>query len=212
MALIPQERHKQICLLVGFAALAIGYAFFEYWYSPRAQEIEDLEVRLEQIEDQNRRAQIIAARGGIEIEERLAVYERHVQRLEDLIPETEEVPTLLRTIATEARRTRVELGSLRPEPSSPGEFYDRQTYEMAAVGEYHDVGRFLTAVASLPRIITPLDLEVSQFAGTPPRPDVENPVVARFRIETYVLPEGQRAMEPLTDEGLLEGDAGGEDR
>lgn len=197
MALLPQERYKQACLLVGFLALAAGYAFFEYWYSPRAQEVADLQVRLEQIEDRNRRAQIIVARGGADLEERLVIYERHVHRLEQLIPETEEVPALLNTIATEARRARVELGSLRPEPTTPGEFYDRQSYEMSAMGEYHDVGRFLTAVASLPRIITPMDAEIARYTGLAPRPDMEDVVVVRFRIETYVLPEGNRALVPV---------------
>lgn len=190
MALLPQERHKQIALLVGFLALAALYAFFDYWYAPRAQEIEELQVHLEQLQDQNRRAQLVAARGGEDLEERVAVYERHVRRLEELIPESEEVPTLLRSIGTEARRARVEPGSIRPEPSSTGEFYSRQTYEMSAVGEYHDVGRFLAAIASLPRIITPVDVEITAFSGTPPAPDVEHPVVARFRIQTYVIPDG----------------------
>lgn len=197
MALLPQEKHKQIALLVGFLALAGLYAFFEYWYTPRAQELEDLQVRLEQIQDQNRRAQLIAARGGADLEERVAIYERHVRRLEELIPQSEEVPSLLNSIGTEARRARVEPGSIRPEPGAPGEFYDRQSYEMTAVGEYHDVGRFLTAVASLPRIITPTDVEITPFAGTPPAPDIRNPVVARFRIQTYVIPDGPR---PVQDE------------
>jgi len=62
------------------------------------------------------------------------------------------------------------------------------------VGEYHDVGRFLTAVASLPRIITPTDMELDQFTGAPPSPDIQNPVVARFRIQTYVIPDGSGPM------------------
>lgn len=193
MALLPQERHKQISLLVGFLAIAALYAFFEYRYTPQAQEIEDLEVHLTQLQDQNRRAQLVAARGGAELEDRVAVYERHVRRLEELIPRAEEVPSLLSSIATEAVRTRVEASSFNPEPSSPGEFYDRRTYEMAAVGEYHDMARFLTSIASLPRIVTPMDVEIVPFAGTPPRPDVQNPVVARFRIQTYVLPDAPRS-------------------
>jgi len=204
MALLPQERHKQIALLVGFLALAGMWAFYDYWYNPRVMEIEGLQARLEQVEDQNRRAQVVAARGGVELEERLAIYQRHVQRLEELIPETEEVPALLNSIATEARRSRIDLGSLRPEPSAPGEFYDRQSYELAAVGEYHDIGRFLTAVASLPRIITPMDVEVEQHTGPNPRAEVENPVVARFRIETYVIPNGVSQFDLELDESELE--------
>ncbi len=192
MALLPAEKHQKIAILLVFLALGTAYAAFEWWHKPQVVEIEALQARLDQIEDRNRRAQILAARGGDELEERLAIYQRHVERLEALIPESEEVPALLNTIATEARRTRVDLGSLRPEATSAGEFYDRQSYEMAAVGEYHDIGRFLTAVASLSRIITPRDLELALHTGPTPRDDMENPVVARFRIQTYVLPNGAR--------------------
>lgn len=195
MALLPQEKHKQIALLVGFLALAGLYGYFEYLYTPEATQVEELEARLEQLEDNNRRAQLIAARGGDELEERVAVYERHVRRLEELIPRSEEVPALLNSITTEAYQSRVELGAYTPEPRSPGQFYDRHTYEASAVGEYHDIAHFLTRVASLPRIITPLDLELTPFGGDPPRHDSESPVEANFRIRTYALPDPSASAE-----------------
>ncbi len=190
MALIPQERPKQIALLVVIAALAGLYAFHQYWYTPRVQEVESLRSRLTQLEDRNRQAQVAAATGGADLEERLAVYERHLTRLEELIPLYEEVPALLNSIVLEARRVGVEMALLNPGPTIQGDFYNQQSYEMAVVGGFHPVGQFLTAIASLPRIITPVDLDVEPFTGTPPRADMEAPVTARFRIQTYVLPGG----------------------
>lgn len=191
MALIPEEQHKRMALVLGLLALAVLYLAHTYWYTPTVEQIDTLQARVTQLEDQNRRAQIIAARGGEELEQRLAVYERHVSRLEQLIPAGEEVPALLNAIAMEAQRVRVNLTSWQPEPSQPGEFYTQESYEMSVTGEYHDVGRFLTAVASLPRIITPVDLRLEFSAGPAPREDVESPVVAQFRIRTYVLPGDQ---------------------
>lgn len=188
MALIPDEQHKRVALIVGLVALAGLYLLFEYWYTPQSERIAQLETRVTQIEDQNRRAQIIAARGGEELEERLAAYERHVTRLEQLIPAGEEVPALMNAIALEAQRVRVTWDSFQPEPSQPGEFYTRESYEISVIGEYHDVGRFLTAIASLPRIITPVDLRVDAAPGGLPRDDIESPVRAQFRIQTYILP------------------------
>jgi len=188
MALIPQERPKQIALLVVIAALAGLYAFHTYWYRPQIEEVEGLQSRLTQLEDRNRQAQVAAAVGGADLEERLAVYERHIGRLEQLIPQNEEVPALLNSIVLEARRVEVEMALLNPGPSSPGEFYTMQSYDLAVVGEFHGVGRFLTAIASLPRIITPVDVDIEPFTGGTPRGDMEAPVTARFRIQTYVLP------------------------
>jgi type IV pilus assembly protein PilO len=189
MALLPKERHKQACLLVGILAIGLGWAFFEYWYTPRQAEVEALETRLVQLQDQNRRAQVLAARGATDLEEGLAIYERHLQRMEELIPREAEVPVLLRTITSEAMRAGVDMGSLRPEPSREGPFYTLDAYEMAVIGEYHDVGHFLTLVASLPRIMTPVDLELQPFTGAVAA-DMESPVVARFRLETYLSPLG----------------------
>jgi Tfp pilus assembly protein PilO len=60
---------------------------------------------------------------------------------------------------------------------------------MAVIGEYHGVARFLTRVASLSRIVTPVEVDVQLF-GQPQRfPAMESPVLATFRIETYVLPD-----------------------
>lgn len=197
MALLPPERHQQAALLVGILAIGLTWAFFEYWYTPRQMEVEALEVRLVQLQDQNRRAQVLAARGATDLEEGLAIYERHLRRLEELIPREAEVPVLLRTITSEALRSRVDMGSLRPEPSREGEFYTLDAYEMAVIGEYHDVGRFLASVASLPRIMTPVDLELQPFTGGVAS-EMESPVVARFRLETFLspLPPNGELMEP----------------
>jgi type IV pilus assembly protein PilO len=202
MALIPSEPRKQVALLVGIAAIALTYAFFQYWYTPRVEEVERLESRLEVLQDQNRRAQVLAARGGPELEERLAVYERHLNRMEELIPRSGEVPALLNTITAEANRFGVVLGSLRPEPLIEEEFYTRESYQMQVAGDYHQVGQFLTSIASLPRIITTVDLEVFPYTGTIPPRDSRNPIFASFRIQTYRSPpRNDSSLDLLQEQG-----------
>jgi type IV pilus assembly protein PilO len=188
MALIPSEPRKQYALMVGIAVIALSYAFFQYWYTPRVEEVEQLESRLELLQDQNRRAQVLAARGGPELEERLAVYERHLNRMEELIPRSGEVPALLNTITAEANRFGVVLGSLRPDPLIEEEFYTRESYQMEVSGDFHRVGQFLTSIASLPRIITTVDLEVFPYSGPIPPRDAQSPILASFRIQTYRSP------------------------
>lgn len=188
MALVPQEPYKRNGLLVVLIALAGAYLFHDYWYVPQSEEIERLEDRLENLEDQNRQAQVVAARGEDELEERLVAYERHVNRLEELIPETEELPGLMNAWAMEARNAPVELARLRPESPREEEHYTTQSYEMSVVGDYHGVGRYLTALASLPRIVRPVDLEIMPFNGQVPLDGLEAPVEAHFRVETFVIP------------------------
>lgn len=187
MPLLPQEPSRQIALLVGIGALAALYAMYTYWYTPQTENITALETRLQVLESRNIQAQVVSLRGGEGLEERLATYERHVERLERLIPGSEEVPTLMNSITMEAQRAGVEVTGLNPGDSEPGELYTLQSYEIMVVGDYHPIGQFLTAVASLPRIVTPVDLELEVFDGTLVRGEMEAPVTARFRVETYVL-------------------------
>jgi len=190
MALLPKEPKQQKALGAIVVLLGLGYAFYTYWYSPRKVEVDALRGRVTALETSNRQAQIQAARGGTDLEERNALYERHVMELEELIPRGEEVPTLIETINRQAANVGVDVVNMTPEPDQAGEFYVRQGWSMQAIGEYHDVARFLTSIASLPRIITPVDLDVAVYR--PPQnvqTELVAPIAATFRMETYVLPE-----------------------
>jgi len=132
---------------------------------------------------------VLSAQGGGDLEQRMALYERHVAKLEELIPGVEEVATLADEIAGQARVTGIEIDRMVPEPREPGVYYDRSSYEMAVIGEYHGVARFLTRVASLSRIVTPVEVDVQLFPQAQRFPEMESPVLATFRIETYVLPD-----------------------
>jgi type IV pilus assembly protein PilO len=210
MALIPDNPKQRNALLLGVLAVAVFYVFWSYWYSPRKAEVDEMSARLEQLETSNNRARIIATRGGAELQERLALYERHVERLERLIPQSEEVPALLNEITAEARRTglnRGDVASFRPDVDEAGAFYTKQSYEFEVVGDYHDIGRFLTSIASLPRIITPVDFGLSPFSGnqTVLDPDIQTPLTAHFWIQTYILP----TPADTTPSGDVEGQEGG---
>ena len=197
MALIPQDPKQQRAFAAGLGAIVLFVVFWMYWRAPQVAEIATITEHRENLETKNRAAQITAARGGGQIEERLAAYERHVMVLENLIPASDEVPGLLRQITTESRRL---IGSdparFAPEPDEPGQFYTKKAYAMQAIGEYHDVARFLTSIASLERIITPVDLTLTIYQNQQGVTELENPVVADFRIETYVLPQAGQTPPP----------------
>ncbi len=102
------------------------------------------------------------------------------------------MPQLLSDISERAQQVGVDLALVRPETEAIGPYYTRQTYEMGVTGRYHEVGLFLSEIGSLPRIITPIDLEVSAQRGADAVPDA---VQASFRIETYVLPRPGEAAD-----------------
>jgi len=188
MALIPEDPKQRNALILGIIAAALFYFFWSFWYTPIRTEVDEMTARLEQLDSENNRAQIFATRGGTELEDRLATYERHVIQLEALIPQSEEVAALLNDVTTVARQTGVQLANLAPEADEVGTYYTKQSYALEVWGEYHDIGRFLTNIASLPRIITPVNLELSPFQGNTGVLDMVAPLTASFQIQTYILP------------------------
>jgi type IV pilus assembly protein PilO len=185
----PDDPIQRNWMLGGVALLVLIVPYSMYLLSPRQEANAELQTRVESLETVNRRASVLAAQGGGDLQERLALYEAHVAQLEELIPGREEVPALIDDIGTRARLMNVDIREMQPQPREPGEHYDRTAYNMAAVGEYHAVARFLTEVASLSRIVTPTQVEVAPFGQPQQYRDLESPVQAVFRIETYVLPE-----------------------
>jgi type IV pilus assembly protein PilO len=197
VALIPQDPKQQKAAGAVVGAIVIFYLFYSFWYSGQKAEVTALQDHLEALVQKNRSAELTAVRGGGQLEERLAAYERHVMVLEELIPASDEVPSLLREITSEARRLiGSDPASFRPEPDEPGQFYTKKAYQMQAIGEYHDIARFLSSVASLSRIITPVDLTLTIYNNTQNVTELQSPVVADFRIETYVLPQASASPPP----------------
>lgn len=185
----PTDPTQRNYMVLGIIFLLGIIPFYMYYQTPQVEEMDVVRERLETLDIQNRQAQVILARGGQDLEERMALYQRHVARLEELIPAQEEVPVLLDDIQRRARLAGVEMQGLDPEPTQAAGPYNQTGYQMSVVGEYHDVARFLTEIASLSRIVTPVQVEVELFPNAITFPDMESPVIANFRIETYVLPE-----------------------
>jgi len=195
MALLPQEPRQKNALMTGLAAVALLYAFSTFWYAPRVLVNEESADRLAGLEAQNSVSRVVLAQGGADLEARLVVYQRHIARLEQLIPQREEVPALLLQITNRARGNAVIVRAFSPQLSEEltDELYERLSYSIQVVGEYHDVGRFLADIASLPRIMTAVGLTLNPLSvANETHPDIlamTAPVQASFWIQTFVVRE-----------------------
>jgi type IV pilus assembly protein PilO len=194
-------------LIYGAVLLAVlaGFYYLQV-YSPRKAANDDLETQLAALQAANSRARGLT-RGATSPEEALALYRRQLAVVEGLIPSTEELPDLLDAISAEAQRSGVEISLIQPVSATQERYYTRRVYDMAVLGHYHDIGEFLTRVASLPRIVTPVDVRLAPpaasaaaqaaaanpRAGTPAAEEAPK-LEARFSIETYVIPSA-----PLSD-------------
>ena len=187
MALVPDDPKQRNALLVGLAAFALFYVFWAYWYTPQSTEVEALEATRDQLDLDNTLAEIEATRGTEGLEEQLGLYTAYVNELEKLIPRSEQVASLLNAISSAARQTGVSDPDMRPEPEEVGEF--------AVTGDYHNIGRFLATIASLPQVITSSGLHLVPYAGDVDDLNVEaeTPLTATLLIQTYILPDGSES-------------------
>ena len=86
MALIPDDPKQQRALGAIALSLVVLYFANSLWYSGSVELVEAEEGRVENLLSQNRTAQALAISAGRGLEERMALFERHVAELEQLIP------------------------------------------------------------------------------------------------------------------------------
>lgn len=202
MGFLPKDPALQKKLVIGLIPLLLAGAYYQLMHTKRVEQIEGLETQLQTLESVNAAAKVLAEQGGPELQKRLALYEQHMTRLEQLIPRREQVPELLHAMTLRAQGSGVELTRMKPEAEEPTPYYTRQTYEIGVRGTYHDVGLFLSEVGSLPRIITPTEFKLAGNTGLKNKQG--SPLLnANFRIMTYIIPEP--TMPPADSAGTHEG-------
>jgi type IV pilus assembly protein PilO len=188
MALLPSDPELRKKVLLGVVLLGgLGYLGYDYVLKPRGEEVTTLQTRLEEIQAQNNAARALTrGASASEIERQLQLYRDQLVTVEGLIPLSEEVPDLLDAISAEAQRTGVDLSLIQPIDATAEQYYTRRSYDIAVLGSYHQIGEFLTRVASLPRIVTPLGLSLAP--RNEEARDGQPRLEARVAIETYVIP------------------------
>ncbi|NJD11725.1 MAG: hypothetical protein FIB01_15235 [Gemmatimonadetes bacterium] len=189
MALLPQDPQKQKLLLLGIVPFLLALAYYQFLYRPRSTEIDGLQTRYETLASQNQAAEAALARYGPNLGRQLALYEQHLAVIERLIPSRNDIPNLLVAMGEQAQATQVQWGGFVPAAEEAGAYYSKQSYEISVSGLYHDIGSYLAAIASLPRIVKPGGMDLKVTTSRNPRDPAQPPLLrARFDVETYVLP------------------------
>jgi len=78
-----------------------------------------------------------------------------------LVPERNEVPTLIDDFSTKAKVRGITIGKIQPLTPEPGSPFDTYRYRLEIFGHYDQIGEYLADVASLPRIVVPQDVILS---------------------------------------------------
>ena len=147
------------CLVTG-----VGYPWF---VAPDRERLEVAQRNEEELRRSYRHmavqsATLAAGRAG-----RKAL-ETRAAALFSLLPADAEIPDLLDDITVAAAENGLGVRSLNLKPERRAGFYEEVPMEVSVEGGYHEIGAFVSRVASLPRIVTlhDFDLESGVAGGT----------------------------------------------
>lgn len=184
------QREQRLATVIVVAVLLTG-AYMYFMHRPKAAEIDALALRVDSLETANEQAKKDYATGSVDkLRTQADEYQRRLKVMRRLVPTSNEVPALLEDISTAARRVGLDLATVEPLPVLQGEQFDTYRYKMSVTGGYHAVGRFLSNVGSLSRIIAPVTLEMKPAVKSDKKQarakKDESLIDTGFQVQTYV--------------------------
>ncbi|MEO7085563.1 MAG: type 4a pilus biogenesis protein PilO [Gemmatimonadaceae bacterium] len=189
MALLPQTQREQKLALAVIVFLALAGAYWNFVWSPKHTTQVALQAHLDTLDSLNRATKIEVAKGNTaQMKREAASYSRELEVLEHLVPTSNEVPALVESISSAARHAGLELSDVAPDGVVNGDQFDTYRYKLGVTGPYHQIGEFLSNVASMGRIVEPINLTLtpSSRVGELKPKKGEQMLDAKFQIQTYV--------------------------
>lgn len=164
---------KLLLIIIVFCACLGG----GYWFH-----IKNLQASLETVasEEQTLRTELenkaILAANLEAYRQQLVDMEESFGALLRQLPGETEVPGLVDDITIQGIGSGLEFSSIRLEPEVRQEFYTELPINIEVVGDYHDFGTFVSGVATLNRIVTLHDFDITVGAS---RSDLQMDITAR---------------------------------
>jgi len=160
LANVPPKQ-KVFLVVILCALFACGYYYL--FYRGAAQELASLRARHDELQSKIKEQRSVA--------QNLPTFRAEVQRLEsqlglllEQLPNTAEIPALLKTITDVGRESGLEFLKFTPQAESPKGFYAEIPVSIAVSGGFHEFVLFADKVAHLPRIVN-----VSEIVFSSPR-------------------------------------------
>ena len=140
------------------------------------------------------------------------------QSIEQLLPEEEQVPDFLLQLHSASMLSQAQVTEVSPQMPTSESFYNTSQFGIKFVGTYHELGRFLAAVANFPFItnvnkLTMKGLPPDVALGKTPKGDKPThgdwdakTLEANFYLSTYYV-KPEEKLKGVQFEGEEQGDA-----
>lgn len=187
---LPTDQRSQVMLLLAALAIAGAYGAWTYVISPDRARVAAVQSETDSLQAIVDAAKADLAEGTVEdLRRKVQEYSANLELARRLVPERNEVPALIDDISTRSKIREVTVGTIQPLAAEPGSPFDTHRFRLEVFGHYDQIGEFLSDIASLERIIVPVDLVLQGAPQAAQRllgDTLGALLVANFTIKTYV--------------------------
>jgi type IV pilus assembly protein PilO len=149
----------RIVILAGTVVLLAGL-FVWFFYIPKAEEIEKTRKEIAALEQKLTKARITARRLP-QFEAEWAEVDTQFKEALKLLPNTKEIPTLLKTITQLGSDSQLEFRLFSPQREKMQDFYVEIPVSIEIRGNYHHVAVFFDKVGAMERIVNILNVTMA---------------------------------------------------
>ena len=174
---LTKEQMGQIALGVVLSGGFI-FSYLQFFWLPTAKKIAESTERVAVMESDIAKAKKQKAKYK-DLEAKLVSLKAEREDAVKKLPNERRIPDLIRTVTTLSRKHRVSISAITPSGQAKVEYFTKVTYTISLRGNYHDVGRFLTALGLEERIMTSENLTMAATVGS------ETSVSAQFTLAAY---------------------------
>ena len=151
--------------LIGVCVLgALIYGWVDQVYKPMAESIAQLTEKKEKLEAEL--AKINTLKPQLEkLRQESIILNARLDSLRNMFPDEKEIPKLIRQITTVNRKSNITTTRFTPKPDVVQEYYVENKYDVALIGDYHNIGAFFSHLANFQLIINLSGVTITANSG-----------------------------------------------
>jgi len=189
-----QSLQAKLGILILLIVIICGVYWYFFW-SPNANELERLEVKLRQTEKKLQEYEAIAKELP-EFQKEFKRLNKEFQIASAKLPKDKEIPSLIDNVYAELSASGLEPIVFEPKGEVNKDIYAEIPINMEVTGSYYDLANFFDRISRLPRIVNvrQLDLKRNAIRGNKPI------LGAKFNVVTFRLLPASKNLDGNADD------------
>lgn len=167
----------RIAIFLGTLVFLAGL-FFYFFYLPKTEQIASTKAEIAKLQQKLNQA-LVRVRALKKFEAEYAEVDAQFQEALKLLPNTKEIPSLLKSITQLGTDSQLEFLLFSPQRERPQDFFMEIPVSIEVSGTYHNVALFFDKVGQMERIVNILNVSMT------PAKDRSTHLTARFDAVTY---------------------------